>query len=496
MNFLILRFFFVFISFEAFSQNLPISEEEFKNRFLKMDNAAKIKDENYQFLNYVKSLKVTFSALPNDQIGKRDQLTSLKNCVLSARNYNDFSEYCLEEWKLVSSTDLEYLKSKGILSPEEFKKRNFDKQNLLKKNLKAYDVLDDVIVFKNAVTLSEVTPELSDYFQTIDPQIKSISKDVSEILLKMYSTTTPEEAIKNSKLNFDGKEELIKLSQIISEIGDKNNLCWHDGSLKVINSPSKFFLGIQTDASKIKSYKFSDETGSYLLYRLKDKQIGEQLWVMGKIDKKGSISFNYYDLNKVIPSNISLSDKNDIKIMQGHLQQTSFDFDDKRLFLQMQAGLVAKREFMNLPIIGKANIPQGDIIIGSVEANYLTPKVFIQNNLSFGATHARFEAEASPVNNTKWSIGTGFKYSTVTGNVEINSRAKFYNLYIGYTDNLMDKKMGEISYIFDKNFIQLNSDFRSGQILLGRHLPKKKGVVMGRSNITQFHELKVILYLP
>lgn len=507
---LLLILLFLFSSFGLLAQEAPQDIEEFKVAILNfkepLPNKQSAISPNLQ--RYFDNIKKSASYLPVNTDSQKD-LKPLYDCI---QNYGSFRvedslkfvNICKDQWKKITNDQKDYLRSKNIISPDEFLKATQDEEKAKFMELENSNRPDEMIVMKDFFTLKETTPEQLVSLQELDPEIKKVSQDIQQILIKMHTSSDPETVAE--KLNASKEtDELIKLTQMISQIGDKRGECWFDGSivkntdniiLKSTNA-ERFIIGLtgNEDISKLESYKFSQDGKTYYLYRLNDGLLNQQSWVMAAVDENGEMAFRYFELVKDQKNKIEMATDEDINILKSKLQKTTFDINDNKLYLQVQTGFSVKGSRSTLPLIGTAILPQNEIVIGKVHADYISKKVLIQNDLSVNYNQVSLMTETSPALNNIWSLGTGVDYNPINGNIRLSGNFRVYDLVVGYANNLDGNQSGKVSYVLDRNFVSLNSDFKSVNASLGQSLPKGKGLIMGTTNFKNLHEVKVIIYI-
>lgn len=482
-------------------KSLP-TENEFKSLVLNMKvpvsaNETKV-NENLQ--RYLANLQKNFGTLGGSTDVDNSQVRELRECVMKNQSHFDRNPtaFCQDVWKRVSAENKNFLKQKGILPPDEYERSLQSKVNDKNKSLKEYAEADEVIVIADPMTLSEITPATLQSMQEIDPNIKSLSFQVQKILLKMNTNQDPVAVSKSTDLkgDADAKMRLLELTQMLSLIRDESNSCWTDGTVKKMEGED-FIFGLPNAPVKAKGagYYFKQGNKSWYLYPVRDGQIGDETWVLGQIDENGNMTFRYYSLTNDQKTHIELSDDDDIKLIKGQVQKTTLGRSDRKLYLQTQTGLTIKGSETKLPVIGKAIIPDSKIMIGKVEANYLSKRVLVANNVTVSSQEISFSNQTSPVANNFWSLGSGVRYNPLNGQMEVNGNVMVYDLMVGYTDHLNGKRSGQVGYVFNRNFVQVNTDFEHMTTSVGRQLPKGRGYMMGQTDFRSVHQVKVVIFL-
>ena len=76
---------------------------------------------------------------------------------------------------------------------------------------------------------------------------------------------------------------------------------------------------------------------------------------------------------------------------------------------------------------------------------------------------------------------------SVTGNVRV------YNFLLGYSDNLAGTKTAQGTYVFDRNFVSVNTNLKNEmRALAGRQFIKGRGAATVSIDFKKTAELKVI----
>lgn len=496
---------FILLSLELPAQDVPKNIDEFKYAILNFKQPEPKQPEISPTLQrYFDNIKNTSSSMVANTGSQRD-LKPLYDCI---QNYNgnaiEFVNMCKTQWKAVTADQKAYLRSKNIVSPDEYIESLQREEKAKAKELESYQRPDELIVIKDFYRLKETTPEDLISLQEVDPEIKSISLDVKNIVLKMHTSSDPGTVAEKLEASKE-TDELIKLSELISRIGDKRNECWTNGSL--VKNPEdnilktshaeRFIIGLKgnEDISKLESYKFTDDGKTYFLYRLNDGEVSKQTWVMAHVDENGEMAFRYFELVKDQENKIEMATDHDINVIKGKLQKNTYDLNKNKIYVQMQTGLSVKGSKRILPVIGTAVIPQNEIVIGKVQMSYLTKDVLVENGLSVNYNHVALTTETAPAKNNIWSLGSGVEYNPLNGNIKLSGNVRVFDLMVGYSNNLDGGQSGKVSYILDRNFISVNSDFKSLNASLGHSLPKNKGLIMATTNFKALHEVKVIIYL-
>lgn len=509
MNLLLTLSIFVF-SFTLLAQETPQNIEEFKVAIINFKDPPLKKQPSISpsLQRYLDNIQKSASHLPMHTDSQKD-MKPLYDCIQSYGSFRvedtlNFVNMCKEQWKAITSDQKAYLRSKNIVSPDEFLNATQDEEKAKFLELENANRPDEMIVMNDYFALKETTPEQLINLQEVDPEIKKVSKDVQQILIKMHTSSDPETVAEKFNASKE-TDELIRLTQMISQIGNKRGECWLDGSIvknpddKILKSSNaeRFIIGMtgNEDITKLESYKFSQDGKTYYLYRLNDGLLNEQSWVMAHVDENGEMTFRYFQLVKDQENKIKMATEHDINILKGKLQKTTFDINQNKLYLQVQTGLSVKGSRSHLPLIGTAILPQNEIVIGKVHAGYISKKILIQNDLSVNYNQVSLMTETSPAKNNIWSLGTGVDYNPLNGNIRLSGNVRVYDLVVGYSNGLDGKQSGKVSYVLDRNFLSLNSDFKSVNASLGQSLPKGKGLIMGTTNFKNLHEVKVIIYI-
>ncbi len=514
--------------------------EAFRYAIISMEMPAKEKtlqekrdeETTRRFQKYVDSLNKYYAsqtyADPNvKDLSLNSSAQLLSNCVNDFANNGSLSNLqktiktCKNHIDDMSTSEWDLLKKKGIDQPEEFKKSMKAEIDRLEREINRKNKPSEIAVVSNFMTLDEVDEQDLDLVQAIDPNVLSLSNNVQALLVEYYNSPDLKSLLLQQELAGvpTGQEELIEFTQILDLINNPKNKCWANGTMKKIeDSPvtltqlrgldkdqnqkdfGHFLFGVDTseELSKIEGYKFRDNEGqNFYLYHGKKSNIGEDVWVMAKVNPKGEMSFRYYQFNEGQDKDKGITTDHDIKILTSKVHQTNLKTtESKRIYFEAQEGMVLQGNKADLPILGEVNIPRDKIVIGQVRMVYVTPSTFTQNTMTVDSQYMTFGTQTRPSNNNDWSAGGGVRFNPINQRVQVSGNVRVLNLSVAYNDNLAGSKSGSVSYIVDNSYAGFTTNLNNSfNLAAGRQFKSGQGGVTASTNFKNSYEVKLVLFL-
>ena len=483
---------------------VPEDPKEIQRR----QHEALVKRLNQQFnkSNVSGKLDNDLSFLEQEKI--RAFLTCLK---AAAQGHPSLGADCRDDWRALTRGDLDSFRRQGILLPEDFEKSLAQELMSIKSEVASYKKEDQVIVVEDFIVLNEVAPEDLESMKVVDPNIKELSLNITEVLVKL-SRSDQVLNMSQDKLT----EELFVLGEVINRIKedcpDDDKFNRDPGFLMKDLKLSKFktseetseerdvanyLLGVNSEQKleTIDGYKFYDGKNTYYLYKGRKKQ-NDQTWIMGKLTPDGKLDFRYYRISEEQPLKTEIAQKDDIKLIRSFTQKTRSEFQKNRKFyFQAQEGLTIKADEVEAPLIGRAIIPQAKLVIGRVNMAYLSDKNISQSNITVEHDRVSLGADTKPFSGN-WALGSRLQVSPIKGDWNVSSNVRVHNLLLGYGFNSKGDNNANVSYVLSRNFVtvQTGKDDRT-RMTLGRQFKNGKGFVSGSTDFNKIHQLKLILFL-
>lgn len=398
------------------------------------------------------------------------------------------------------------IKQLGLQTPEDFSKSIAAQEAELKIKMDKFKQEDVVVVIKDLVQLKESEAEVSD-FSYVDPQLISLSKQIESVLVKLHQSADVKQlALNREKAGKNtGKEELLELSQLLASLNGEETTCkkLEDDPLhaekdyfKNLPDRGKMLLGIVTedDLSKLKSYRFQEGNSFYYLYRSNKEANNEEKWILAKLGTDGIMSFRYYEIISDQGQGQGIAENGDLKVIKpGNHQTVLSTGDNHRLYLQSQEGLVVKQKKVIAPVLGNAMLPNGDLIIGQVNVNYISPTTFNQNNLALTHDSVGLQSVAASSKTSSWSATGGVKYYPFNDRWRANTDIRVYNMLFTYADDFNGNKDARATYLIDNNFFSFNTDMeRKFQASAGRQFMQGRGAATVTSDFKKYTGVKLI----
>lgn len=438
------------------------------------------------------------------------------NCLqsrVSARDFGslkDLTNFCPGNM----FSDHELIKKLGFQTPEEFNRAMALQAKELQSKIDQFGQEDVVVVVKDHLQLYETKPRGLD-ISAVDNQIVSLSKDVESIVVKLHQSASFENFARDMEAKGfnSGKEELLELSQLLSTLDGTESSCllledkeeehpekrllrYLEGIKKDGGDDGKIFLGVSSeeDLAKLKSYRFHDGDTFYYLYKSNTEASNEERWVLAKLEKDGKASFRYYQIFSNQGNGEIMAQDKDMKVITpGNHHTVVQTGENGKIYFQAQEGLVVKRKNVSAPVIGNSMLPNGDLVISRVNMTYVGSDSFHQNNLSLTQDGVSLETVTSSKNASTWAASGGLKYYPLDNRWRVMSNVRVYNFLLGYTDNLSGIKDARATYMFDNNFVSvdsnLNNQFRASA---GREFMKGRGAATFTTDFKKTAEIKVI----
>lgn len=440
-------------------------------------------------------------------------LNCLQNRVRSQNlgGLKDLAKFCPGDM----FSDHQLIKKLGLPTPQEFNQSLAQQAFELQSKIDQFQTQDTHVVVNDYLRLYEVGAEGADLSHA-DPNVVALSRDVQSIVVKLHQSPNFKSYVKdleNRGLN-SGQEELLELSELLSSLDGTNPACMQIKDeaeehpekklLRYLRGMKKdghqdtgnIFLGVQTeeDLSKLKSFRFYDGETFYYLYRSNVEGNNEERWVLARLEKDGKTSFRFYQIYYEQGKGEALSRAKDFNVFKpGNHQTTLKSGENSRIYFQSQEGLVVKRNEFSAPVVGNSMLPNGDLIISRVNMTYVGGNSFNQNNLSLTQDSVSFESVASSKNAKIWAASGGVKYYPLDNRWRVSSNVRVYDFLLGYSDNLSGDKEARGTYVFDRNFVTVDSNFRDGlKASAGREFMKGRGAATLTTDFRKTAEVKVI----
>lgn len=384
----------------------------------------------------------------------------------------------------------------------------------LQSKIDKYQQQDTLVVVEDYLQLYELPAEVSD-LSNLDTNIVAFGQDVQNIIVKLHQSPdvqTYARELEASGLN-SGKEELLELTQLLGSLGGAESDCVELADLSEEHPEKKLlrylqghpgpngqegniFLGVssQEDLSKLKSLRFQDGEVLYYLYQGQRTADNEERWVLARLDKDGKASFRFYQIFSEQGQGDPLASQGDLKLFNTMNHQTVLKSGKNgRIYFQSQEGLVIKRDNITAPVIGNSMLPNGDLVIGRVNMTYVGAKGFNQNNVAVTQETVGFESITSSRNANAWMASGGVKYFPMKDRWSVSGNVRVYNFLLGYSDNLSGERTAQGTYVFDNNFVSVNSNLQNEfRASAGRQFMKGRGAATISTDFKKTTELKVI----
>ena len=438
-------------------------------------------------------------------------LNCLQNRVRNQNlgSFKDLAKFCPGDM----FADHQLIKKLGLPTPEEFN-RSLEQQAFeLQAKIDMYQEQDTLAVVNDYMRLYEIKGEGAD-LSSVDTKIVDLSKDVQSIVVKLHQAPNFQSYVKEreAKGENSGQEELLELSELLSSLDgtlsqcvliedkeeehpEKKLLRYFQGIKKDGSEDGKVFLGVSTeeDLAKLKSFRFYDGETFYYLYKSNEEASNEERWVLARLDKDGKTSFRFYQIFSEQGRGEDIARKKDLKLINpGNNQTVVKSGENSKIYFQSQQGLVIKRNEFTAPVIGNSMLPNGDLIISRLNMTYVGSNSFNQNNLSLTQDGIALESVASSKNPGAWSATGGLKFYPLDNRWRATSSVRVYNFLLGYSDNFAGDKEARGTYVFDRNFVSVNSDMKKLNASIGREFMKGRGAATFTTDFKSTAEVKVI----